>query len=164
MGTGQRSTVCLSYCDGFYSACADEYFAFHPTSGMAVTSIMTTCHRMAGFTDAQGPSSKIHVAKRRSMTACRGLCAGTLTPCATSGQQPALVCSRGRDLAASPAELCSLSGALPGDDASLCWSGGDTPAVLDSCKGKLHSTRDTSPVRQRPAAVEVQARRHSIWR
>jgi hypothetical protein len=47
------------------------------------------------------------------------------------------VCSRGRDLAASPAELCSLLGALPGDNASLCWSGGDAPAVLDSCKGKL---------------------------
>jgi hypothetical protein len=101
VGTGQRPNVCLSYCDGFYSACADEYFAFHPTSGM-------------------------------------------LTPCATAGQQPALVCSRGRDLAASPAELCSLSGSLPGDDASLCWSGGDTPAVLDSCKADRGRARDAA--------------------
>lgn len=97
------------------------------------------------------------------LTARRGWCAGTLTPCATAGQQPALVCSRGRDLAASPAELCSLSGALPGDDASPCWSGGDTPAVLDSCKGRPRSLCTSFTCAALTAAVEAQARRHGSW-
>jgi hypothetical protein len=54
VGTGQRPNVCLTYCDGFYSACADEYFAFHPTSGMPLIAIGTTCHRLAKHTGATG--------------------------------------------------------------------------------------------------------------
>lgn len=59
---------------------------------------------------------------------------GMLTPCASQGQQQALVCSRAHDLAVDGGELCTLLGSPPGDDASLCWSGSEAPVVLDSCK------------------------------
>lgn len=149
VGTGQRPRVCRHLCDSFFSACADEYFAFNAASGSISHQISRLMFCKQLFLQlCQDMRRGVAIACARMhlnmwTTICHqdfiAVLAGMLMPCASQGQQQALVCSRARDLAADGGELCALLGAPPGDDASLCWSGSEAPVVLDSCKAGGHN-------------------------